>query len=86
MDRLVSQATRRGSPVAPLIIGRPVQKGSTGRDCRMFVWKVCCGSCAPALPGAIFRRRLAILDQRVPALQPMEPQGSLVADLRGGVG
>ena len=42
--------------LAPLIIGRPDQKGSTGRDNRMFVegvlWIV--------PPGAIFQRRLGI--------------------------
>jgi transposase len=45
--------------MAPLIIGRPDQKGSTGRDNRMFVegvlWIVRTGS-----PSAIFRRRLGI--------------------------
>jgi hypothetical protein len=43
--------------MAPLIIGRPDQKGSTGRDNRMFVegvlWIV-----RRALPGVIFRRLL----------------------------
>ena len=32
--------------MAPLIIGRPDQKGSTGRD-NGCSWKGCCGSCAP---------------------------------------
>ena len=45
--------------LAPLIIGRPDQKGSTGRDNRTFVegvlWIVRTGS-----PGAIFQRRLGI--------------------------
>ncbi len=40
MDRLVlnDAAWER---IAPLIIGRPDQKGSTGRDNRMFVEGVC---------------------------------------------
>jgi transposase len=38
--------------MAPLIIGRPDQKGST-TGCS---WKACCGLCVPALPGVIFRR------------------------------
>ena len=36
MDRLVL-CDRQWERVAPLIIGRPDQKGSTGRDNRMFV-------------------------------------------------
>jgi putative transposase len=36
MDRLVLSDTA-WKRVAPLIIGRPDQKGSTGRDSRMFV-------------------------------------------------
>ena len=69
--------------MAPLIIGRPDQKGSTGRDNRMFVegvlWIVRTGSPWRDLPEV---RRL---EQRVPALQSMEHQGCLVADLRGDV-
>ena len=58
MERLVlSEAA--WARMAALIIGRPDQKGSTGRDNRMFV-EGCCGSCVRVLPGAIFRRRLAI--------------------------
>jgi hypothetical protein len=42
MDRLVlSDAAWEG--MAPLIIGRPDQKGSTGRDNRMFVEGGCGG-------------------------------------------
>ena len=36
MDRLVL-SDRAWDRMAPLIIGRPDQKGSTGRDNRMFV-------------------------------------------------
>ena len=47
MDRLVLSDTA-WERVAPLIIGRPDQKGSTGRDNRMFVeavlWIVRTGS------------------------------------------
>ena len=84
MDRLVlsDAASER---MAPLIIGRPDQKGSTGRDNRMFVegvlWIVRTGSPWRDLPQAF-----GDFEQRVPALQPMEPQGRLAADLRGGVG
>ena len=57
-DRLVlSDAT--WERMAPLIIGRPDQKGSTGRDNRMFVEGVL-WTCVRALPGVIFRRRLEI--------------------------
>src|SRR6202042_3949048 len=58
MDRLVL-SDAAWERMAALIIGRPDQKGSTGREIGCS-WKVCCGSCAPGLPGAIFRRRLAI--------------------------
>ena len=55
--------------MAPLIIGRPDQKGSTGRDNRMFVegvlWIVRTGSPWRDLPEAFG-------EQRVPALQSME--------------
>jgi putative transposase len=65
MDRLVlSDAAWEG--MAPLIIGRPDQKGSTGRDNRMFVegvlWIVRTGSPWRDLPEAfgdwnsVFRR------------------------------
>jgi hypothetical protein len=45
--------------MAPLIIGRPDQKGSTGRDNRMFVEGVL-GLCAQALRGVTFLKRSAI--------------------------
>ena len=58
MDRLVL-SDAAWERMAPLIIGRPDQKGSTGRDNRMFVegvlWIVRTGH-----PGVIFRRRLEI--------------------------
>jgi transposase len=55
MERLVlSDAS--WERMAPLIIGRPDQKGSTGRDNRMFV-EGCFGSFVRALPGVISRRR-----------------------------
>jgi hypothetical protein len=41
MDRLVLSDTA-WERMAPLIIGRPDQKGSTGRDNRMFVEGVVC--------------------------------------------
>ena len=82
-DRLVlSDAT--WERMAPLIIGRPDQKGSTGRDNRMFVegvlWIVRTGSPWRDLPEGVWR-----LEQRVPALQSMEHQGCLVLDLRSDV-
>src|SRR3984957_8498764 len=76
MDRLVL-SDAAWERMAPLIIGRPDQKGATGRDNRMFVERL---SLARSSAG-VWR-----LEQRVPALQPMEPQGGLAADLRGDVG
>ncbi len=58
MDRLVL-SDAAWERMAALIIGRPDQKGSTGRDNRCS-WKECSGSCARALPGVIFRRCLGI--------------------------
>ena len=65
LDRLVSSDDAWGR-MAPLIIGRPDQKGSTGRDNRMFVegvlWIVRTGSPWRDLPEAfgewnsVFRR------------------------------
>jgi transposase len=53
MDRLVL-SDAAWERMAPLIIGRPDQKGSTGRDNRMFVegvlWIVRTGSPWPDLP------------------------------------
>jgi putative transposase len=58
MERLVL-SDAAWERMAPLIIGRPDQKGSTGRDNRMFVegvlWIVRTGS-----PGVIFRKRSGI--------------------------
>jgi transposase len=56
MDRLVL-SDAAWERMAPLIIGRPDQKGSTGRDNRMFVERVL-WIVPRALPGVIFRRRL----------------------------
>ena len=68
--------------MAPLIIGRPDQKGSTGRDNRMFVegvlWIVRTGSPWRDLPEAFGDR-----NSGVPTLQSMGPQGGFAADLRG---
>src|SRR5215217_2334314 len=71
--------------IAPLIIGRPDQKGSTGRDNRMFVegvlWIVRTGSPWRDLPevfgewNSVFRR-----------FQPMEREGRVATDFRGAVG
>ena len=84
LDRLVL-SDAGWERMAPLIIGRPDQKGSTGRDNRMFVegvlWIVRTGSPWRDLPQAF-----GDWNRVVPALQPMEPQGGLAADLRGGVG
>ena len=81
MERLVL-SDAAWERMAPLVIGRPDQKGSTGRDNRMFVegvlWIVRTGSPWRDLPEAFG-------EQRVPALQSMEHQGCLVADLRGDV-
>jgi len=65
MDRLVLSDMQWGK-ISGLIIGRPDQKGSTGRDNRMFVegvlWIVRTGSPWRDLPGAfgewnsVFRR------------------------------
>jgi len=65
MDRLVLSDGAWGR-IAPLIIGRPDQKGSTGRDNRMFVegvlWIVRTGSPWRDLPAvfgewnSVFRR------------------------------
>ena len=83
MDRLVL-SDAAWERMAPLIIGRPDQKGSTGRDNRMFVegvlWIVRTGSPWRDPSGGVWR-----LEQRVPALQSMEHQGCLVADIRGDV-
>ena len=59
MDRLVL-SDAAWERMAPLIIGRPDQKGSTGRDNRMFVEGVLWIVRTASPPGAIFRRRLAI--------------------------
>ena len=81
LDRLVL-SDAAWERMAPLIIGRPDQKGSTGRDNRMFVegvlWIVRTGSPWRDLPdvfgewNSVFRR-----------FQSLEPQGCLVAYLRG---
>jgi transposase len=58
-DRLVLSDATWGR-MAPLVIGRPDQKGSTGRDNRMFVegvlWIVRTGSPWRDLPEAFDRR------------------------------
>lgn len=84
MDRLVlsDSAWER---MAPLIIGRPDQKGSTGRDNRMFVeavlWIVQTGSPWRDLPEVFGDWNSAFSP-----LQPVERQRDLVADIRGDVG
>jgi putative transposase len=84
MDRLVltDAAWER---MAPLIIGRSDQKGSTGRDNRMFVegvlWIVRTGSPWRDLPEA-FGIGTACSGG---SADGMEHQGSLVADFRGNV-
>jgi putative transposase len=65
LDRLVL-SDAQWNRIAPLIVGRPDQKGSTGRDNRMFVegmlWIVRTGSPWLALPevfgdwNSVFRR------------------------------
>ena len=69
--------------MAPLIIGRPDQKGSTGRDNRMFVegvlWIVRTGSPWRDLP-EVFGDWNSVFP-----LQSMEHQRCLVAHLRSDV-
>ena len=81
MDRLVL-SDAAWERLAPLIIGRPDQKGSTGRDNRMFVegvlWIVRTGSPWRDLPEVF-------VEQRVSTVQPLEPEGGVVAHLRGAV-
>jgi len=69
--------------MAPLIIGRPDQKGSTGRDNRMFVEGVL--DRTYGFPLARSSRGVRGLEQRVPTLQSMEHQRCLVAHLRSDV-
>ena len=75
MDRLVL-SDAAWARMAPLIIGRPDQKGSTGRDNRMFVegvlWIVRTGSPWRDLPdvfgewNSVFRRFSRWSDKGVP--------------------
>src|SRR5665213_1533614 len=62
MDRLVLK-DEHWERMAPLIIGRPDQKGSTGRDNRMFVegvlWIVRTGSPWRDVPG-VFGERISV--------------------------
>ena len=57
VDRLVL-SDARWARMAPLVIGRPDQKGSAGRHNRISS-RAFCGSCAPARPGATCLRRSA---------------------------
>lgn len=88
MDRLVL-SDQQWDRISGLIIGRPDQRGSTGRDNRMFVEG---GARARALdrphcsalawPAGSLRR----VEQCVSALQPLEPERRLAACLRSHVG
>ena len=77
MDRLILNDVA-WERVAPLILGRPDQKGSTGRDNRMFVegvlWTVRTGSPWRDLPepfgdwNSMFRRFMKIRPSAAPAM------------------
>lgn len=69
--------------IGPLIIGRPDQRGSTGRDHRMS-WRASFGLCARVLPGVIFQSCLAI-GTAFSGPSVAEHPGCLVANLRGDV-
>ena len=67
------------------IIGDERTRGSSGRDNRMFVEAVLVDRAdriALARSSGCVRR----LEQRLPPFQPVEPQGGVVAHLRGDVG
>ena len=59
--------------MAPLIIGRPDQKGSTGREIGCS-WKACLGSFVRALPGVICMKHSGI-GTVYPSLQSLELKG-----------
>lgn len=67
------------------IIGDERTRGSSGRDNRMFVeaalWVVRTGSTLARPSGCVW-----LVEQRVPALQPLEPEGRVVAYFRGDAG
>jgi transposase len=77
-------SNRQWERIAPHSIGGERTRGSSGRDNRLFVeavlWLVRTGGAV-----ARFSRGLRPLEQRVPAVQPVEPEGRLVADPRGAV-
>jgi putative transposase len=84
LDRLIVR-DEQWARISPYIIGDERTRGSSGRDNRMFVeavlWIVRTGSPWRDLPevfgewNSVFRR-----------FQPLEPEGHLVADVRGDVG
>ncbi len=75
MDRLVL-SDDQWERIAPLIIGRPDQKGSTGRDNRMFVegvlWIVRTGS-----PWRDLHEAFGDWNTVFRTVQPLERQGRL---------
>jgi len=83
MDRLVL-SDAQWEAMSGLIIGRPDQYGSTGRDNRIFVervlWIVRTGSPCRDLPEALGDRTACS------AVSAVEREGCLAAHLRGGVG
>ena len=83
MDRLVL-SDEQWERISGLIIGRPDQCGSTGRDNRMFVegvlWIVRTGSPWRDLPEVFGGWNSVFL-----ALQPLEPQERVAAHVRGDV-
>src|ERR1700722_15338857 len=84
MDRLVL-SDAAWERMAPLIIGLPDQK-RVDRARQSDVRGRCAVDRAHRLSLARSSAGVWRLEQRVPALQPMEPQGGLAADLRGSVG
>ena len=82
LDRLLL-SDEQWERMSGLIIGRADQRGSTGRDNRMFVegvlWIV--RTARPARSARGVRR----MEQRLPALQPMERKRRVAADVRSDV-
>ena len=83
MDRLVPNDAARDR-IAPLIIGRPDRKGSTGRNNPMFVegvpWIARTGSARRDLP-EVFGAWNSVLRR----VRPVEPEGGVAAHPRGAV-
>ena len=84
IDRLVLE-DEQWERISRLIIGRPDQRGSTGRDNRMFVegvlWIVRTGAPWRDLP-EVFGEWNSVFS----SVQPLEPERRLAACLRSHVG